>query len=88
MSLYSKLTFARVPDKLSADEHFDGESHHVPVGLALVFHHVQGGGHVAVAVVAEEVVDPAAVDVGRFRDPVVPAGGTSCRQRRVQAPIS
>ena len=67
-----------VPDESPAEEHAGGDGDHVPVGAAAVLHDVEGRGHVAVAVVAAEVVHPSAVDVGRLRDSGVPTRRAPC----------
>ena len=45
------------------DQHEEGETDHVPPGRAVVLHAVEGPRHVAVAVVAAEVVHPPGVNV-------------------------
>ena len=47
----------------TVDQHEEGETDHVPPGGAVVLHAVEGPGHVAVAVVAAEVVHPPRVNV-------------------------
>ena len=50
---------------------------HVPVVFSLVLHNVQGPGHVAVTVVAKEVVHPMPVDPIRLTDGLVPTVGAA-----------
>jgi hypothetical protein len=61
-----------LPDKFGFEEDHEAEDKHVPVGLSAVAHDVEGLGHVAVAVITEEIVNPVAVDLGGLGDAHVP----------------
>ena len=61
------------PDIFASDKHPCGELDHVPAGAVPVPHGVQGGGDVAVTVVAAEVVHPPLVLVAGLDDSGVPA---------------
>ena len=59
------------------DQHEECEGDHVPAGGAVVLHDVEGPGHVAVAVVAAQVVHPTTVQIGRLSHSSVIGSGAS-----------
>ena len=62
---------------LTVYQHEYSESDHVPASAAVVLHHVDGPGDVAVAVVTAQVVHPLTVDIRGLADrSVVGLGAT------------